>query len=291
MTENQQHSETSRETELIRPDPSNLRIDETNERKSDVDARTEYGDLEESIKQNGVVEPITVRENEDGQLSVIAGQRRTLAAQAVGEDSILAIKRDLSDEQAILYSILENDQELNKNVSKEDRAKATKKLVEKKGTQKEAAEALGVDQAQVSRRLERTRDDWKGTIVHTEEPSEVDTEELNDQIVSKIRQVTDGGESGERVIQKVISDQIPNGVVRDAAKSSDSADEMIREMRNIIERKYGKSDKVRTEIEFGEDASKALRELARDRGASEKGITEHYMRLFLKKAGYLDEDG
>ena len=64
------------------------------------------GELAESIKANGVVQPILVRPLAGGRYQLIAGERRWLASQKAGKETVPAILRQVSDEQAMEITIV-----------------------------------------------------------------------------------------------------------------------------------------------------------------------------------------
>lgn len=107
--------------ELVLISPS-----KTNPRKSfDVESIKE---LAESMKQNGLLQPITVRADADG-FELVAGERRYRAAQLLKWERIPAIVREVSDEQMLEIQILENLQR--EDVSPIDEANAFQSLLKK----------------------------------------------------------------------------------------------------------------------------------------------------------------
>jgi ParB family chromosome partitioning protein len=67
-------------------------------------------ELAESIRTQGVVQPITVREIEPGKYQIIAGERRTRASRLAGLETIPAYVRRANDEQMLEMAIVENVQ-------------------------------------------------------------------------------------------------------------------------------------------------------------------------------------
>jgi ParB family transcriptional regulator, chromosome partitioning protein len=65
-------------------------------------------ELADSIRANGVVQPIVLRPKSDGRFALILGERRCRAAKLAGESSIAAIVRRVSDQQAAEMTIVEN---------------------------------------------------------------------------------------------------------------------------------------------------------------------------------------
>ena len=76
-------------------------------RSFDEDALNE---LANSIKEHGVISPITLRKNEDGTYMIIAGERRFRAAKMAGLQSIPAYIRTAKDEQVMEWALIENIQ-------------------------------------------------------------------------------------------------------------------------------------------------------------------------------------
>jgi ParB family transcriptional regulator, chromosome partitioning protein len=124
-----------------------------------VDMRPEtLGELAESIKSQGLVQPILVRPlprrdpGESQRYEIIAGERRWRAAQMAGIAEIPAVIRDVSDQAAVAMALIENIQREDLNPLEEARALA--RLIEEFGlTHQAAAEAVGRSRAAVSNLL------------------------------------------------------------------------------------------------------------------------------------------
>ena len=69
---------------------------------------TEMDKLVESIKENGVLNPIIVRQTKEGKYEIVSGHRRKRATELAGLDGIPCIVRDLSDEEAIILMVDSN---------------------------------------------------------------------------------------------------------------------------------------------------------------------------------------
>jgi len=116
-------------------------------------ARTSWGEadlaeLVESIKANGIVQPIVVRPFQDG-YQLIAGERRFRAAQAAEFASIPALVRDVTDEQLFEWSLVENIHR--KDLNPIERAKAYQRYLSVFSlTQAEGAERLGENRSVVA---------------------------------------------------------------------------------------------------------------------------------------------
>ena len=123
-----------------------------------VDMRDDsLADLAESIKAQGVVQPIVVRplpRQGDGEAryEIVAGERRWRAAQLAGLHAIPAVVRDIPDESAVAVALIENIQRENLNPIEE--ARALHRLVEEFGlTHEDAASAVGRSRTTVTNLL------------------------------------------------------------------------------------------------------------------------------------------
>ena len=74
-------------------------------------------ELADSIRVQGVMQPIVVRPISDERFEIIAGERRWRATQLAGLDTIPALVRDVPDEAAIAMALIENIQRENLNLS------------------------------------------------------------------------------------------------------------------------------------------------------------------------------
>jgi ParB family chromosome partitioning protein len=96
-------------------------------------------DLADSIKAQGVIQPILVRPVQDGQYEIIAGERRWRAAKLAGLDSVPVLVRDVRDELALAMALIENIQREDLNPIEE--AQGIQRLVAEFGMTHEAAAA------------------------------------------------------------------------------------------------------------------------------------------------------
>jgi ParB family chromosome partitioning protein len=123
-----------------------------------VDMREEtLAELAESIRAQGVVQPIVVRPlpgpgGGETQYEIVAGERRWRAAQLAGLATIPAVVRDIPDEAAVAVALIENIQREDLNPIEE--ARSLHRLVEEFGlTHADAAQAVGRSRATVSNLL------------------------------------------------------------------------------------------------------------------------------------------
>jgi ParB family chromosome partitioning protein len=124
-----------------------------------VDMREEtLAELAESIKAQGIVQPIVVRPikgagtGAETQYEIVAGERRWRAAQLAGLHTVPAVVRDIPDEAAVAVALIENIQRENLNSIEE--ARSLHRLIEEFGlTHEDAAEAVGRSRATVTNLL------------------------------------------------------------------------------------------------------------------------------------------
>jgi ParB family transcriptional regulator, chromosome partitioning protein len=88
-------------------------------------------ELAQSIKKNGLIQPIAVRKGQKNQFEIIAGERRWLAAQKAGLHEVPVIVLDLNDNQSLELAIIENIQREELNSIEE--AKGYDRLIEQFG--------------------------------------------------------------------------------------------------------------------------------------------------------------
>ena len=112
-------------------------------------AEAELAQLAESVKVNGVLQPVLVRRKGDGFYELIAGERRLRAAKLAGLTTIPAIVRNSSDEQAMELALVENLQRQDLNPI--EAARAYHRLLNEFGfTQDTVAQRIGKDRSSVA---------------------------------------------------------------------------------------------------------------------------------------------
>lgn len=130
-------------TEEIYPNPYQPR------KEFDIEELT---GLAQSIKENGILQPLTVRRTEDGRYELIAGERRLRAARMAGLATVPVIISQKTAQESAVLSILENIQRSDLNYFEE--AEAIRKLIDYYGlTQEEVAIKLGKAQSTVANKL------------------------------------------------------------------------------------------------------------------------------------------
>lgn len=116
----------------------------------------DLAELVHSVREFGVLQPVIVRRNGDGDYELIMGERRTRAAREAGLDSIPAIVRDTADEDLLRDALLENLHRSELNPLEE--ASAYQQLLEDFGiTQEELATRIGRSRPQISNTIRLLR--------------------------------------------------------------------------------------------------------------------------------------
>ncbi len=112
-------------------------------------------ELANSIRENGIVQPIIVR-RKGGQYEIVAGERRWRASQIAELRKIPAVVKDVSDDKMLELALIENIQRQELNAIEE--AKAFKKLIETLGlTQELVAQRIGKERSYVTTYLRLLR--------------------------------------------------------------------------------------------------------------------------------------
>lgn len=117
--------------------------------------RFDYDELEnlaQSIRENGILQPITVRKRDDKKYELVSGERRLRAARLVGMVKIPSIVINIDDKNSTMFSIIENLQRQSLDFFEE--AEAIEKLVgEYAMSREEVAQKLGLAPSTVSNKL------------------------------------------------------------------------------------------------------------------------------------------
>ncbi len=152
-------------------------------------------ELAESIKENGVIEPIIVKKSIKG-YDVIAGERRLKASKIAGKETIPAIIRQLSDEKMAEIALLENLQR--EDLTALEEARAYKSLIEKLNlTQEQLAKKVSKSRSHITNMLGLLRlpkevqdmiQNKKLTMGHARALSKLENE---DEIIKMAKQISD----------------------------------------------------------------------------------------------------
>ncbi len=109
-------------------------------------------ELAKSIEKNGIIQPLLVRPMADGSYQLVAGERRWRAAHMAGLTEVPVTIREMSDEEASVFALIENLQR--EDLSPVEEAEGLKSLIETYGfTQEEAADRVGKSRVAVTNTL------------------------------------------------------------------------------------------------------------------------------------------
>ena len=111
--------------------------------------KEELGELANSIKSNGILQPIIVRPSKNNRFEIIAGERRWRAAQIAGIHEIPSLIKEMNDETVQEAALIENIQREDLNAIEE--AKAYKKILENKNAdQDQLSSIIGKSKSHIS---------------------------------------------------------------------------------------------------------------------------------------------
>jgi ParB family chromosome partitioning protein len=124
-------------------------IDPNPEQPRTIFSEDKLEELSQSIRENGLVQPILLRRKEYGRYQLVAGERRWRAAQRAGLQRVSAVIREVEDEKLLELALIENIQRQELNPIEE--ATAYQRLMEVFGlTQEEVAKRVGKDRSSVA---------------------------------------------------------------------------------------------------------------------------------------------
>ena len=184
---------------IDKPKLTNIAIDKIDPNKYQprkVFDESKLYELAQSIKEHGILQPLTVRRTDKDRFELIAGERRLRAAKLVGLTTVPVIIKKFSDEQSMVLSIIENIQRHNLNYFEE--AESYRKLIEECHlTQEELAKKLGKTQSTVANKLR---------LLKLEKPvrSMIVENELTERHARCLLKIEDE-ETKERALKEIIS--------------------------------------------------------------------------------------
>jgi ParB family chromosome partitioning protein len=136
-------------------EPTTLALDRLQTGRYQPRTRMDEGalyELAESIRSQGVMQPILVRPLDAGRYEIIAGERRFRAARLAGLDAVPVLVKPVADEAAAVMALIENIQREDLNPLEE--AQGLKRLVDEFGlTHEQAAQAVGRSRSAASNLL------------------------------------------------------------------------------------------------------------------------------------------
>ena len=128
--------------------------------------QNELDALADSIRNNGIIQPLVVRKNNNDEYELISGERRLRAAVKVGLETVPCVLMSVSDNDSALFAIIENIQRDNLNYFEE--AESISRLVNDYSmTQEEISKRLGKSQSYLSNKLRllRLSDELRSVIL------------------------------------------------------------------------------------------------------------------------------
>ncbi len=138
-SEPQAHGAAEIDIDLIDPNPEQPRT---------RFAEAPLDELARSIRANGIVQPIVVRQK-DGRYQIVAGERRWRASQRAGLRKVPVIVKEIPDEKLLEIALVENIQRQELNPIEE--ATAYKRLIDRVGlTQETVADRVGKDRTMIT---------------------------------------------------------------------------------------------------------------------------------------------
>jgi len=106
-------------------------------------------ELADSIRATGVIQPVVLRPAANGRYQLVAGERRWMASKRAGKTTIPAVVRQISNEQAMEITIIENLQR--EDLNPVEQARAFERLSREFGlTQEQIAQRTGKDRASIA---------------------------------------------------------------------------------------------------------------------------------------------
>lgn len=169
------------------------------------------GELTQSIKENGIIQPIILRRNKNNKYEIVAGERRWRAAQKAGFKKIPAVIREVSDEKLLELALIENIQRHELNSMEE--ARAYQKLIKTLGlTQEMVANRVGKDRVLIANYLRMLRlpediqklvEEEKITVGHARALLGVEDHGVQRRVARSIMEMSLSVRETERMIKRV----------------------------------------------------------------------------------------
>lgn len=175
--------------DLVMPNPEQPRTRFTEEN---------LAELAQSIRENGIIQPIVVRRKDNGKYEIVAGERRWRAAQKAELLKVPAVVKEVSDDKILEIALIENIQRQELNAVEE--AKAYRKLIDTLGlTQESVAQRVGKDRVAVTNSLRLLRlptdiqsllEEGKLTAGHARALLSIEDKELQKQMARNVIEFT-----------------------------------------------------------------------------------------------------
>lgn len=200
-------------------------------------------ELAQSIRSNGVVQPILVRRR-GARYQLIAGERRWRAAQRAGLQRIPAVVREIPDDKLLELALIENIQRQELNAIEE--AQAYKRLIETLGlTQETVAQRVGRDRSFITNYLrllrlpediQRLVEEEKLTMGHARALLGIDDQDIQRKVAKNVIEHTLSVRETERTIKKIIAGTNPTVAILPTPKRDDAN---MRSAETKLRRRFG----------------------------------------------------
>ena len=184
-------------------------------------------ELADSIKQNGVFQPIIVKKSIKG-YDIVAGERRYRASKLAGLETIPAIVRDFSEQQMIEIALLENLQRENLNVIEE--ALAYKSMIEK----------LNLTQDELSKKVSKSRSHVTNILGLLRLPIEVQKMIGDGSITMGHARVLSKLEDEDKILEyarRIVEDKLPVREIEEITVD-DSKKVQIKRKEKVVNKEY-----------------------------------------------------
>ena len=225
--------------DLIEPSPAQPRTHFDEERLEE---------LAQSIRSNGIVQPLLVRRR-GARYQLVAGERRWRAAQRAGLQRVPAVVRSIPDDKLLELALIENIQRQELNAIEE--AHAYKRLIETLGlTQETVAQRVGRDRSFVTNYLrllrlpediQRLVEEEKLSMGHARALLGVDDADIQRRVARNIIDQSLSVRETERAIKRIIAGASPATATMPPPKRDDAN---IRAAENKLRRRLGTQVRV-----------------------------------------------
>jgi ParB family chromosome partitioning protein len=199
-------------------------------------------ELAQSIRANGIIQPILVRRTNNDKYQLIAGERRWRAAQRAGLQRVSCVVRDIPDDRVLELALIENIQRQELNAIEE--AHAYKRLIETLGlTQEMVAQRVGRDRTYITNylRLLRLPDDVqrlveqeKISMGHARALLGIDDAEVQRKLAQTVMNQGLSVRETERTVKRLIEGP---GAKEAVKRSLDSQDPNVKAAENKLRRR------------------------------------------------------
>lgn len=181
----------------------------------------ELTELADSIRQKGLVQPLIVREHDDGGYEIVAGERRWRAAQRAGLHMLPVIVRSLNDQQVLELAIIENVQRADLNA------------IEEAGGYQELMDRFGYTQDKLSEVIGKSRSHLANTLRLLKLPKSVQAMVQEGQLTAGHARPLVGRGDAELLAHKIVEKDLNVREVEALVQATDLADEHTPSLRRI----------------------------------------------------------